>query len=98
MGKSAVEGGDLLNRGQQALITTPAVEQMERATRSNETFNAMVAKGAEAPDEIRGGLSVRPLLPSGLSRARCRSSRRRKHSRRSMRTSMPRLSRPSIRN
>lgn len=46
-GKSAVEGSDILSNAQKTLITGPAIEQMERATKSNEKYNQITAANAE---------------------------------------------------
>jgi hypothetical protein len=46
-GKSQVEGEDILSNAQRALITGPAIEQMERAAKSNEKYNQLTAAGAE---------------------------------------------------
>jgi hypothetical protein len=45
--KSDVEGNDILGNAQKALITSPAVEEMQRAARANEEYNKIVAAGAE---------------------------------------------------
>ncbi len=45
--RSTVEGNDLLSNGQRALITGPAIEAAERATKANEKYNQIAAAMAE---------------------------------------------------
>lgn len=47
VGKSQVEGNDILGRAQQSLITGPAIEQQERMAEAAKKYNEIVAQGDE---------------------------------------------------
>ena len=56
-GKSAVEGSDLLDRATKSLVTQPALEQAERATRSAEKYNEIMAQASAISAKNASALS-----------------------------------------